>query len=240
MTLESIPHVAVLLPAFNAMTYVAPQVESILNQLGVAVELYVSIDRSVDGTSTWFEALVDRDPRVHLLKSGVADPKGAAANVYSMFTAMDFRGFTHVALADQDDVWFPDHVARGCAKVSATAASGYSSDVIAFWPDGRERLVRKSQRQVRWDHLFSSPGPGCSFVLSTDVASAFAHRLAAQNELAQSIVNHDWLIYAFVRSAGDPWIIDSRPGTPLQTTCSECHRGQSWPSGRKKQMGEDD
>jgi hypothetical protein len=61
----------------------------------------------------------------------------------------------YVALSDHDDIWLPDKLRRAVDTLTATGADAYSSDVLAFWPDGREQPVVKSQPQRRY-----GPGPG--------------------------------------------------------------------------------
>jgi rhamnosyltransferase len=52
-----VPRVAVLLAAYNGMQYIAEQMDSILAQIGVDVTVFISVDRSTDGTEKWVEAL---------------------------------------------------------------------------------------------------------------------------------------------------------------------------------------
>jgi rhamnosyltransferase len=87
----------------------------------------------------------------------------------------------------------------------------FSSDVIAFWPDGSERLITKAQPLRDWDHLFESPGPGCTFMMKTEIALKVAEVLRNNQNIAKDIELHDWFVYAWARSNGYKWWIDPMP-----------------------------
>jgi rhamnosyltransferase len=117
----------------------------------------------------------------------------------------------YFALSDQDDIWLPTKLARGLDCLCAFSAQGYSSNVTAFWPDGRRRLINKAQPQRRFDYLFGSPGPGCTFVLPRATFVQLQGFVTENFDSLQSIWVHDWLIYAFARSRGMRWHIDGQP-----------------------------
>ena len=83
---------------------------------------------------------------------------------------------------------------------------------MAFWPDGRERLIEKAFPQRRWDFLFEGPGPGCTFVLTAALGKNLQAFVAAHWSKLMGVGYHDWFIYAFVRARGSRWVIDSWPG----------------------------
>jgi rhamnosyltransferase len=202
------PRVAVCLAAYNGIAWIEAQVTSILTQENVDVKIIAAVDPSADATDEWLRALATRDARVILLRTAPASG-GAAQNFFRLLREGDFTGCDYIALSDQDDIWLPGKLTRAVERLNETQAQAYSSDVLAFWPDGRRKLIRKSQPQKNWDHLFESPGPGCTFVLASSlVASLRAH--LASNELASAhIYFHDWFIYAFTRSRGCLWVIDN-------------------------------
>ena len=92
-------------------------------------------------------------------------------DLFRLFRVVDFSGYDYISLADQDDVWLDCKLARACKLLREDEAEGYSSNVLAFWPDGRERLIEKAFPQRRWDFLFEGPGPGCTFVSADDPLS---------------------------------------------------------------------
>jgi rhamnosyltransferase len=91
-------------------------------------------------------------------------------------------------------------------------AVGYSSDVLAVWADGRRITVRKSQPQRSLDYLLEPAGPGCTYVLHRSFAATLRAELQTNPERFDAIRQHDWVIYAFARTHGLPWVIDAYEG----------------------------
>ena len=203
--------VAVCLAAFNGMHYLQEQVDSIFAQKGVAITVFVSVDRSTDGTEEWFRTLQSQDARVVLLPCGEVFG-GAARNFFRLVREVDFSPFDYVAYADQDDVWLPEKLKRAVDAMLGQGADGYSSDVVAFWESGRTRYIKKSYPQQRWDFLFESAGPGCTFVFSRQLALDMQGVLRQNMPQSLGVGLHDWFTYAFARSHGYRWIIDAFGG----------------------------
>lgn len=199
-----------LLAAFNGLPWIAEQVDSILAQSGVDVSLFISVDLSRDGTHQWCRERSLDDGRVKLLEYG---PRfgGAAANFFRLIREVDFDGFDYVALADQDDIWRGEKLLCSVESLRAERAHAFSSNVTAFWPDGREKLLEKSQPQRRYDHYFEAGGPGCTYLLRGEVMQRFKEFLQRNREVAERVALHDWLIYAYCRARGMKWHIDPRP-----------------------------
>ncbi len=204
------PRVLVLLAAFNGTLFLPTQMESILAQQAVAVHVVLSIDRSSDGTEAWAVQLAQQNARVSVLPTGTVFGS-AAPNFFRLLRDVDMADFDYVALADQDDLWHPDKLAHACQQLRRTGAEGYSGNVTAFWPDGRERLINKAQPQQAWDFLFESPGPGCTFVLAQPLALELQTWARQQGQQLQAVDFHDWLIYAWARTRGYRWCIDAQP-----------------------------
>ena len=206
-----LPQVAVCMAAYQGLPYLPEQVASIAAQTDVVVDLFVSVDRSTDGTLDWLSALAARDPRVHVLPYGERFG-GAAANFFRLLREIDFSRFDFVALADQDDIWMPGKLARAVAKMVANGAQAYSSDVIATWDSGASRYIRKSQPQTQWDFLFEAAGPGCTYVMRSAFVGALQASLRQQGARLGAVGLHDWYIYAFARAHGYRWHIDDYAG----------------------------
>lgn len=205
------PKVAVLLAAYNGMAWIEEQLASILAQTGVNVTIYISVDLSTDGTENWCAEYASHHQNVFLLPA--AGPfKGAARNFFRLIRDVDFSGYDFISFADQDDIWYPDKLARAVARLGADDIDGYSSNVTAFWSNGRRMLVDKAQPQVKWDHLFEAAGPGCTYVLKPALAEGFKKLVVDQWGRVQDVALHDWLCYAFARSHRFKWFIDPVPG----------------------------
>jgi rhamnosyltransferase len=205
------PKIAVCLAAFNGMSWIAEQLDSILAQSSVNVTVFVSVDQSTDGTEQWIDTRALKDSRIVVLPHGQRFG-GAARNFFRLVHDVDFSDFDYVSFADQDDFWFATKLARADEILRRTGADAYSSNVIAFWPTGRRMLINKSQPQKKWDFLFEAAGPGCTYVMKVDFIRALQGRLHEQWDAVQQVSLHDWFAYAFARANGYKWVIDDQPG----------------------------
>ena len=210
MCLNRHKNVAVFLAAYNGIQWIEQQVNSILNQQGVSVTVFFSVDLSTDGTDQWVQMLAEKHSNVVMLPYGERFG-GAGPNFFRLIRDVDFSDFDAVSFADQDDIWFSDKLQRACALLQAGQCDVYSSNVTAFWPDGKQMLVDKAQPQKQLDHFFEAAGPGCTYVFNIDAASAFKRFLIGLGERIQNVSLHDWLAYAFCRHNGLKWYIDPAP-----------------------------
>lgn len=137
---------------------------------------------------------------------------GAAKNFFRLLRDTDFSEFDYISFADQDDIWLPHKLARAHEVLSKTGADAYSSNVTAFWPDGRTALIEKSQPQQRWDFLFEAAGPGCTYVMRKELACALQAVVKNRWAEVQQVGLHDWFAYAFARANGYRWVIDDYAG----------------------------
>ena len=204
------PRIAVCLAAYNGTQWIEEQLDSILSQEKVEVTVFISVDSSTDGTETWVDKRAQDESRVVVLPHGHRFGS-AARNFFRLLREVDFGDYDYVSLADQDDVWLPGKLIHAASKIKALDLDAYSSDVVAFWEGGREKLVKKSYSQKRFDHFFEAAGPGCTYVLKRDLATAFQQFLNDNWEGVNQIALHDWLIYAYSRQHKVQWLIDDQP-----------------------------
>ncbi len=202
--IETPPRLVVALATYNGAPWIREQLESILGQEGVELRVVVSDDGSSDGTLDLIDAA--GDPRVTILPAA-APTGGAARNFFRLIRDVDLAEGEWLALADQDDVWLPGKLARAIERLDATGADGYASDLVAFWPDGRERRVVKSQPQRAHDFLTQTPSAGSTFVLSRRLVTLVKGVLAGPR--VDGVFAHDWLVYALCRAHGWTWTIDA-------------------------------
>jgi len=202
-------NIAVLMATHNGMKWIDEQIESILNQINVEVTIFISDDNSDDGTFDYLCKLEKKNRQIVLL------PKekslgSAAKNFYYLFSEVNFKGFSYISLSDQDDIWNKDKLSTHIDLLEKNNAAGVSSNVTAFWANGRKILIKKSQPQRMCDFLFEGPGPGCSFLISPWLANKIKYHLK-KNTAASKVTLHDWLIYAICRAYKKKWIISSYP-----------------------------
>ena len=209
-TTENYPCIAVLMATHNGMNWIQEPLDSILNQQDVAVTIYISDDCSSDGTRDFIDKLSQSDSRIVLLSKMVATGS-AGYNFYRLIIDVSLDGFDYFAFADQDDIWHLDKLIRQAGLIKDHQAAAVSSNVVAFWQGGDERLIVKSQPQRTLDFLFESAGPGCTFLMTPWLLARVREQLMEANSKARLIALHDWLTYAVCRSYGAKWIIDATP-----------------------------
>ena len=204
------PKIAVLLAAYNGMQWIEEQLASILGQSGVEVTVYISIDPSTDSTEAWCAAYSAEHHQVIVLPDA-GSFGGASRNFFRLIRDVDFGSFDFISFADQDDIWHKDKLQRAVDAIRARQVDAYSSNVTAFWADGRTHLLDKAQPQVEWDYLFEAAGPGCTYVLSKKMAESLKAAMVENWQPLQKVTLHDWYCYAFARSHGYRWYIDPLP-----------------------------
>jgi len=203
--------VAVLLAAFNGAQWIDVQIKSIIEQENVNVKIFISVDPSTDKTMALCQDWASRNSSIFVFSS-VEHFGGAARNFFKIFSEVNIQEFDYVCFADQDDIWLPNKLMRAHEMLSRTGADAYSSNVIAFWQDGRQQLINKSQKQVGWDFLFEAAGPGCTYVLRKELACAIQGLLKTRWTEVQQVGLHDWFFYAYARANGYRWFIDDYAG----------------------------
>lgn len=205
------PKIAICLAAFNGISWLPEQLDSILMQTDVIATVFGSVDSSSDGSEIWMSQSAKMDSRIVVLPHGEYFG-GAAKNFFRLLRDTDFSEFDYISFADQDDIWLPHKLARAHEVLSKTGADAYSSNVTAFWPDGRTALIEKSQPQQRWDFLFEAAGPGCTYVMRKELACALQAVVKNRWAEVQQVGLHDWFAYAFARANGYRWVIDDYAG----------------------------
>lgn len=205
-----LPKIAVLLATHNGLRWLAEQLSSILDQRAVNVTVWISDDASSDGTWDWLQEQSKNDPRINILPS--AGKYGSAAkNFYRLICDADWQGADYVAFADQDDIWLPDKLSRHSSLIEQCNLTAVASNVMAFWPDGRKKLIEKSQPQCEWDYMFEAGGPGCTFLMKPSLLAQVKTLLQDEACVARQSEVHDWLIYAVCRATDGAWYIDISP-----------------------------
>ncbi len=207
--------VAILLATYNGASHLEAQLRSLFWQQGVEIHVFARDDGSRDATpavlADWHAAHPDRLTVV----TDASGPCGSATgNFFRLLGHKDFEGFDHVALADQDDVWFPDKLERAIAMLRSSGAAGYSSDLLAY---DEERnlgwILAKAGRPAEFDYLFQGASAGCTYVLTVAAARLVDAKLRDSSAMLPRGASHDWIIYAICRSHGSQWFRD--PGARI-------------------------
>jgi len=201
--------VKVLLASFNGEPWINDQINSILNQKNIDVSVVVSDDCSKDNTVDIAIKTAASSKLITVLP--VEKQGGAAANFFRLIRDADLSNIEYLALSDQDDIWLENKVYKAINLIIENNVDGYSSNVTAFWANGNQKLINKAQPQQKYDYMFESAGPGCTFVLTKKLAANLKEFLSTNHEESKSVALHDWFIYAYARSRGYSWFIDKEP-----------------------------
>jgi rhamnosyltransferase len=209
--IDSQKKVLVLLATFNGEKYVEKQMETILSQKQVDVHILISDDLSTDNTMDIIRKFSDSHKNITILESKNKFGS-AAANFFHLVNNSNLINYDYAAFSDQDDIWFEDKLFDGITKLEQLNADGFSSDVIAFWPQkGKKNLLKKSFPQKKYDYFFEGPGPGCSQIFTSSSFSKFRDFIIEKKKYLHKIDYHDWLIYSFYRNNNYKWVISNTP-----------------------------
>lgn len=198
--------VTVIMAAFNGEQFIEKQLKSIINQSLPPYKIIINIDKSDDDTLIVVNNLKKKYSNLMIINSGEIFGS-AAANFINLISNTDLTDVDYIALADQDDIWKEDKLKKAIHNLGQ-GFDGYSSNVDAFWENGRKKTILKNQLQQKFDYLFESAGPGCTFVL-TKILVLELQQFLKKSQFKYINNYHDWLIYAFARKNGFNWYIDS-------------------------------
>ena len=198
---------AVLLAAKNGERWIYDQIHSILNQKDIELHLYINIDDSEDNTEKIIRDIKSTRDNITFFSENKTFGS-AAKSFYYLLEKIPLRQYDYLCFSDQDDIWHEAKLITAYNKIKDGNYLGYSSSVTAFWEDGKKIIINKSQPQKKWDYLFESAGPGCTYVMSNALVSQFLEFLNTYRTEILDIDIHDWTIYAFSRARGLNWLID--------------------------------
>lgn len=191
---QNLPEVEVLLATFNGEAFLGEFLDSLSRQEGVKIHLRVSDDGSTDSTLKIVDAHKHKFESFKILDG----PRTGPASNFFHLISQATQGF--VALADQDDVWLPNHLVDSINRLIATqeVPSMTFSTVLEFehnesqeklWP---ARFPGEDIRTILTENL----ARGCTFVLN----------LAAINLInlhkPKNAIMHDWWILLLIYSSG--------------------------------------
>lgn len=201
--------VAILVTTYNGSKNIAKQLNSIIAQKNVKVKIFVSDDLSTDNTLGLVKKIVPKNQLIILRNKSKFGKPGL--NFFSLIDRVEQGEFDYYAFSDQDDVWECNKLIEGISLINKTNSDAYSSGFHLFYEDkGINKFISKNPTQKLFDYLFSSPGPGCTFILKNKSYNDL--RLAYKNykKIFNRCEYHDWAIYAFFRAKKYNWVIDNR------------------------------
>lgn len=211
-----LPVVTVLMAVRNGAEVLPAQLDSLAAQTGCDWRLIASDDGSTDGSAALISRFGAERAPAGAVRVIAGPGQGFVRNFLSMLalpepTHPDRPGL--VALADQDDIWFPGKLARAAARLAALPDDRpalYCCRRVNWWPEGdRRRLSRRYPRAPSFANaLVENIAPGNTILLN-GAARALARDTAPA---ASDVPFHDWWLYLLVTGAGGVVIHDPEPG----------------------------
>jgi len=207
----------VLMCTYNGARYLPQQLDSLAAQSHVRWSLWVSDDGSSDATREILETFARTRAGRNEVRIVEGPRQGAARNFLSLLAHRDLPlgPDVHVALSDQDDIWFPDKLAWALERLTAAAdrAEGgprpplvYGAQSLRIDERGRRigRPLPGTRVQPLATSLVQNGVSGHTLTLNPE-ALALVRRAGAVD-----VAFHDWWISLLVQAAGGGTLLDER------------------------------
>ncbi len=164
------PLVSVVIPAFNAYTFIERTLRSAARQTYPALEIIVVDDGSTDDTAKLVKRCAMNDPRIRLLRTpnrGVA----AARN-----TGIEASSGRFVAFLDADDLWHPTKIEKQVNALNGLSSRWAAVYVLHYVIDRDDEIIRPGASKVARGYIYARHltfkyiGNGSSLLVRRDAA----------------------------------------------------------------------
>jgi glycosyltransferase involved in cell wall biosynthesis len=170
------PEVSVLLATLNGEEFIEEFLESLVNQVGVEINLYISDDGSTDQTLDIIKTYKDRFKFLELIEGPKSGPS------HNFFHLLEKANGKIFAFADQDDIWFPKKLERAIRRFKKiNSPCLYTSSVMDF--DGTK--ISRSPYGLPIS-IMRNNSQGCTMVFNLELRKLM---LGLDRD---KIVMHDW------------------------------------------------
>lgn len=198
--------ISILLSTFNGAAYLPAQLASFEAQTRTDWRLIWRDDGSDDGSVALLDAFAARNPgRVE--RAGGAAHVGVTASYMLLLRHAMEAGGAVVALADQDDSWLPEKLARGLRLLGPEPEPALYCSRQLLVDQGLRRLSESEPIRLIpgiGAALTQNIATGCTVMLNPEAASLVARSTPPPPSL------HDWWSYLIVAGAGGRIIVDQR------------------------------
>ena len=187
--------VQVLLATYNGAKFLQEFLVSLHNQTGVKIHLIAGDDGSEDETLQIIESFRSSFHKLTILDGPRTGP---ASNFFNL---LDNANADYVALADQDDIWKPNHLidSIGYLTPSTNEPKMTYSSVLEFsvkTPNPKE--WPKSARNHGFESFFfQNYARGCTIVMNRRLVELIVSR-----KKPKQLIMHDWWIALVAKSCG--------------------------------------
>lgn len=199
----------ILLALYNGAAHLEEQLDSLAAQTRDDWDLIVSDDGSQDAGPAILDRVTAGWQGRHRVTRMQGPCRGFVRNFFHLLRQVP-PGVSWVALSDQDDVWFPDKLARAC-------------DALSHLPPGqpglycaRSQICDINLKPLRISTLFRRPtgfrnalvqsvGGGNTMVLNRAALDLVQAALTEAKDAAA----HDWWLYQIITACGGTIVRDS-------------------------------
>lgn len=151
--------VSIVMPAYNAESFIAEAVASVNGQTYPHWNLIVVDDCSRDGTVRVAREWAERDPRIKVLSSPANGGSAASRNL-----GLSRCAGRYVAFLDADDVWMAEKLEKQLAFMTRRNA-GFSFTAYQKFGSAGPRGVIGARPSVSWRDMLKGSRIGCSTVM---------------------------------------------------------------------------
>nr|CAD6436827.1 glycosyltransferase family 2 protein [Rhizobium sp. Q54] len=188
--------ISVLLSVYNGASFIVPQVESILAQVGVDVRLVIRDDGSTDGTLEAVKSFAN-ESNIRLVSG---QNRGIRDSFLSMIADCPFDT-DYYAFSDADDIWLPEKLKRAVDLLEAAGA-----DEPAVY-SSRLRFVDQDLNDIGFGTQLLKPMSfenaivECRVSGATAVFNRSARAILSRLDFSRAVMHDAW-VYLVVTAFG--------------------------------------
>lgn len=114
--MDKLKKIAVLLSSFNGESYIKPQIDSILNQVGVDLLLLIRDDGSTDSTRSILTEYAEKNMSLKVIEG---ENVGSTKSFMKLieYANEHFSDYDYFSFADQDDLWLKNKLQKAIKKL---------------------------------------------------------------------------------------------------------------------------
>lgn len=198
--MTALPDVKVLMSTFNGESWLREQLESIHKQVNVKIELFIRDDGSTDKTKEILNSL-NLSFNDSLDEENNLGPGKSFLKLIKSVKCQDF-----IALADQDDIWFPDKIYQATQLLAPhrNVPALYCSNVQFSSNNSLNFEISNLPNPTLPLSFFQNSAMGCTIVFNKK-----AHEILKECS-GRGMIMHDWYIFLIIMSTGKV-IFDPEP-----------------------------
>lgn len=167
--------ISIAMATYNGEKFIREQLDSILTQTITDWELIVCDDVSTDSTTTILEEYAQKDVRIKIYQN-----KFNLGFKRNFEKAIDLCTGEYIALCDQDDIWYPNHLEILLNQIGEYSLSVGNSDIVNIDnvflnkrmsdTDGLQFVPQDTKKLIYRELLHFNPFQGASMLLRADFA----------------------------------------------------------------------